>query len=316
MKAIVYYGHGSPDILKCEEIEKPAPADGEVLIKVRAASVNPLDWRMMSMPIPRLPFSKPQMKRPGVDVAGVVEGVGQGVTRFKAGDEVFGGCRGAFADYACAAETKLVMKPQNVTFEEAAAVPVAGLTALQGLRDLGKLQAGQKVLINGASGGVGTFGVQMAKAFGAEVTGVCSTKNLEMVRSLGADRVIDYTREDFTKGGQQYDLIFDLFANHSMAECTRVMTPKGICVTAGALTVSGMLTRMVAGPMRSVLGSQKFVGFIAKFNKDDLNALGELLESGKVKAVIDRCYKLAEVPEAMRYATTFHARGKVVITVA
>ena len=232
MKAIVYHNYGSPDVLRLEEIEKPVPNDNQVLVRVRAASVNPLDWHYME----GTPYfvrlltglRKPKDTRLGVDVAGQVEAVGRNVTQFKPGDEVFGACRGAFAEYACTSESALVMKPDNVTFEQAASVPVAALTALQGLRDKGQIQPGQKVLINGAAGGVGTFAVQIAKSFGADVTGVCSTRNVDMVRSIGADRVIDYTREDFTKSGQRYDLIFDCVGNHSLSACRRVLNPKGI----------------------------------------------------------------------------------------
>jgi NADPH:quinone reductase-like Zn-dependent oxidoreductase len=231
MKAVVYYNYGSPDVLKCEEIEKPTAGDNEVLIKVRAASVNPLDWHLMR----GTPYVvhitagllKPKVTRLGVDVAGQVEAVGRNVTQFKPGDEVFGACRGAFADYACTSESALVTKPENVTFEQAASVQVAAFTALQGLRDKGKIQPGHKVLINGAAGGVGTFAVQIAKSFGTEVTGVCSTRNVDMVRSIGADHVIDYTQQDFTKTGQRYDLILDCVGNHSLLACRRVLTPKG-----------------------------------------------------------------------------------------
>src|SRR6202521_5181487 len=236
MKAIVYQNFGSPDILRFKEIDKPTPADNEVLIKVRAASVNPLDWKLMKGGpfILRLllGLGKSKIKRPGVDVAGQVEAVGRNVTQFKPGDEVFGICRGALAEYAVTFERALVMKPANVTFEQAASIPLAGLTALQGLRE-GKIQPGQKVLINGATGGVGTFAVQIAKSFGAEVTAVCSTRNVDLVRSIGADYVIDYTKEDFTKSDQRYHMIFDNVANHSFAERRRVLNPKGICVLAG-----------------------------------------------------------------------------------
>lgn len=321
MKAIVYRDYGSPDVLKYEEIEKPLPKDDEVLIKVRAASVNPLDWRLMKgKPYSgRLFFGlrKPKNTRPGVDVAGQVEAVGRNVTQFKPGDEVFGACRGALAEYACASESRLVIKPEHVTFEQAAAVPVAALTALQGLRDKGQIQPGQKVLVNGAAGGVGTFAVQVAKSFGAEVTGVCSTKNLEMVRSIGADRVIDYTREDFTKGTERYDLIFDCVGNHSLSAYRRVLNPKGICIIIGAPHIRwmiGLLAFMLKPLVMSPFVSQKFVMFIAKVSKEDLTIIGELMESGKVTPVIDRRYSLSEAPEAIRYLEEGHARGKVVIT--
>jgi NADPH:quinone reductase-like Zn-dependent oxidoreductase len=319
MKAIVYHNYGPPDVLRCEEIEKPIAEDNEVLIKVRAASANPLDWRLMR----GAPFfirmlvglGKPKIKRPGRDVAGQVEAVGRNVTRFKPGDDVFGTCRGAFAEYACSSESELVVKPDMVTFEQAASVPVAGLTALQGLRDKGYLQPGQKLLINGAAGGVGTFAVQIAKSFGAEVTGVCSTRNMDMVRSLGADRVIDYTQEDFTKMGERYDLLFECVGNCSLSACRRVLNPKGICVIAGApKELWPFLARALVAPVLSRCVSQKFVIFMARVRKEDLTVLGELMAAGKVTPVIDRRYRLNEVPEAIRYLEEGHARGKVVIT--
>lgn len=237
MKAIVYSNYGSPDVLKYEEIEKPTPGDDEVLIKVCATSVNPADWHFMRgtpyMIRLMLGLRKPKNRRLGIDVAGVVEAVGRNAIRFKPGDEVFGNCIGAFAEYVCTSESKLVTKPRSITFEQAATVNVAALTALQALRDKARVQAGQKVLINGAAGGVGTFAVQIAKSFGADVTGVCSTRNVEMVRSIGADRVIDYTREDFTSSGQRYDIILDCIGNHSLSEYRRVLNPKGIYVGIG-----------------------------------------------------------------------------------
>ena len=320
MKAIVYYNYGSPDVLKCEEIEKPAAGDNEVSIKVRAASVNPLDWHFMrgAPYVVRIMTGllKPKVTRLGVDVAGQVEAVGRNVTQFKAGDEVFGACRGAFAEYACTAESAVVMKPDNVTFEQAGSVHVAALTALQGLRDKGRIQPGQKVLINGAAGGVGTFAVQIAKSFGAEVTGVCSTRNVDMVRSIGADRVIDYTQEDFTKTGQHYDIFFDCFANHSLSACRRVLNPKGIYIAVGGPSGStiGILAGWITALVWSWFVSQKFVTFMARSNKEDLTILRELMATGKVTPVIDRRYKLSEVPEAIRYLEEGHARGKVVIT--
>jgi NADPH:quinone reductase-like Zn-dependent oxidoreductase len=244
MKAIVYAGGA----LKLEELEKPVPADDEVLVKVRAASVNPLDYHFLRHPFLRplmARASKAKSLRPGRDLAGQIEAVGKNVTQFKTGDEVFGACNGAFAEYACAAESAFTTKPGKVSFEQAASVPVAALTALQGFRDKAQLQPGQKVLINGAAGGVGTFAVQIAKTLGAEVTGVCSTKNVEMVRSIGADTVIDYTREDFTSNGKQYDVIFDLVANHSFAEHRRVMTPKGIYIAAGMVGLDGSISSVL-----------------------------------------------------------------------
>ncbi len=322
MKAIVYSNYGSPDVLRCEEIEKPTAGDNEVLIKVRAASVNPFDWHFMrgTPYIVRIMagLRKPKDKRLGVDVAGQVEAVGRNVTHFKPGDAVFGACRGAFAEYACSSESALVMKPDNVTFEQAASVPVAAFTALQGLRDKGHLQPGQKVLINGAAGGVGTFAVQVAKWCGAEVTGVCSTRNVDMVRSIGADRVIDYTQEDFTKSGQRYDLFFDGVGNHSLSACRRVLNPKGIYVPFGGSSdrwMIGPLARMLKTLVLSRFVSQKLlIVFMAKARKEDLIVMHELMQAGKVTPVIDKRYKLSEVPEAIRYLEEGHARGKVVIT--
>jgi NADPH:quinone reductase-like Zn-dependent oxidoreductase len=325
MKAIVYREYGSPDVLKCEEIEKPVPRDDEVLIKVRAASVNPIDWRLMKGE-PRimrlfLGLTKPRLGRPGVDVAGEVEAVGRNVTQFKPGDEVFGASRGALAEYACTKASKLAMKPDNVTFEQAASIAVAGTTALQGLRNHGKIQPGSKVLINGAAGGVGTFAVQIARTFGAEVTGVCSSRNVEMVRSIGADEVIDYTQRDFTSSDssnhQRYDLIFDCVGNHSFSECKRVLNPRGRCVMIGAphdATVMGLLASMIKTAALSAVGRQKAVMFIAKLSQDDLMVLGELIATGKLKPVIDRRYSLSEASEALRYLEAGHARGKVIIT--
>jgi NADPH:quinone reductase-like Zn-dependent oxidoreductase len=322
MKAAVYTRYGPPDVVQITDVEKPVPKDDEALIKVRAASVNPADWRLLrgAPHIFRILFRLPkpsitQPGRPGFDVAGQVEAVGRNVAQLKAGDEVFGACRGAFAEYACASESRLVTKPANLTFEQAASVPVSALTALQGLRDKGRIQAGQKVLINGAAGGVGTFAVQIAKWFGADVTGVCSTRNVDMVRSIGADRAIDYTREDFTKSGPRYDLILDCVGNHSLSACRRVLNPGGTCVIAGSPKNPGIfLTRAITAPVLSRFVSQTFMLFIAKLNKEDLNMVQELMAAGKVTAVIDRHYRLSEVPEAIRYLEEGHARGKVVIT--
>jgi len=319
MKAIVCHNYGPPDVLRCEEVEKPAAGDNEVLIKVRAASGNPLDWKIMKgRPyIARIMFGlrKPKNTRPGVDVAGQVEAVGRNVTQFKPGDEVFGSCRGAFAEYVCALESTLVTKPDNVSFEQAASVPVAAYTALQGLRDKGQVQPGQKVLINGAAGGVGTFAVQVAKWLGAEVTGVCSTRNVEMVRSIGADHVIDYTQEDFTKSGQGYDVLFDCIGNHPLSACRRILNPNGICVMAGGPDkLQNILTRALTALVLSRFVSQKFVLFIAKRSKEDLTIMHELMKAGKVTPVIDRRYRLSECAEALRYLAEGHARGKVVIT--
>ena len=318
MKAIVYHNYGSPDVLKYEEIEKPTAGDDEVLINVRAASVNPLDWRLMrGKPLfVRLVIGglrKPKITRPGVDVAGHVEAVGRNVTQFKPGDAVFGACKGAFAEYVCAIEDRLALKPANISFEDAAAVPVAAITALQGLRDQGRIQRGHKVLVDGASGGVGTFAVQIAKSFWAEVTAVCSTRNVDTARSIGAGRVIDYTREDFTQSGQRYDLILAANAYHSIFDYKRALSPKGIYVMAGGGGVQ-MLQGMFLGPFLSLIGSKKMRFFIAKINKKDLVLLEDLLAAGKIVPVIDRRYPLSDVAEALRYLEEGHARGKVVIT--
>jgi NADPH:quinone reductase-like Zn-dependent oxidoreductase len=319
MKAIVYHNYGSPDVLKCEEIEKPTPGDDEVLIKVRAASLNALDWRMMrGKPVfVRLIIGglrKPKVTRPGVDMAGQVEAVGRNVTEFKPGDEVFGVCRGAFAEYVCGTEDKLSLKPANISFEEAAAVPVAAITALMGLRDQGHIKPGQKVLVDGASGGVGTFAIQIAKSFGAEVTAVCSTGKVDTAREIGADHCIDYTREDFTQSGQRYDLIIAANAYHSIFDYRRALAEDGIYVMAGAGGWTQILQGMLLGPLLSLIGSRKMRFFIAKLNKTDLALLKDLLAAGKIVPVIDRRYPLSEVAEAFRYLEEGHARGKVVIT--
>lgn len=316
MRAILFHKYGSPDVLELREVEKPIPKDDEVLVKVHAASANPLDWhRMEGTPIfARMVFGllKPKNPKLGADVAGRVEAVGRNIEQFKPGDEVFGmarGSAGAFAEYVCATENGLALKPANVSFEEVASVYVAALTALQGLRDTGKIQSGQKVLINGASGGVGTFAVQIAKSFGAAVTGVTSTRNVEMVRSIGADHVIDYTQEDFTKNGQRYDLIFDAIANHSVLEYKRALSRGGICAIAGFSTMRHMFQVMIIGSLVSMTGSKTIGGMgVARPNKKDLVFIRELLESSKVVPVIDRRYTLSEVPEAIRYLETGRAR--------
>ena len=321
MKAIVYYSYGSPDVLQLKEVEKPAPKDDEVLIKVRAASVNPLEWHFMRgkpyfMRLLGTGLLKPKNNILGVDIAGQVEAVGRNVKRFQAGDEVFGGSNsgGGYADYACVSEDRLALKPANITFEEAAAIPIAGLTALQGLRDKGEIKPGQKVLINGAGGGVGTFAVQIAKSFGADVTGVCSTEKLEMVHSLGTDRVIDYTQEDFTENGQRYDLILDNVGNRSIFDLKRALNQKGNCVIIG-YSPAIMSQTLFLGPFISMTGSKKIGLMSAKITGKDLVVLKELFEAGKVKSIIDRRYPLSEVAEAIRYLEEGHARGKVVITV-
>lgn len=324
MKAIRFCEYGSPDVVKLDDVEKPVPKDDQVLIKVRAASLNALDVYMIRDAwLNRLIFGlrKPRDTRLGRDVAGVVEAVGKNLTQFKSGDEVFGVCRGSLAEYACASERGLVMKPADVTFEQAASIPLAGLTALQGLRN-GKIQTGQRVLINGATGGVGTFAVQIAKSLGAEVTAVCSTRNVELVRSIGADHVIDYTKDDFTKSDQRYDVIFDNVCNHSFSERRRVLTPKGICVLVGmggaGVKQSEAMGRIVGNLFMayglSSFTDQKFVQYITKVTKPDLIFLGELMQAGKVKPVIERTYKLNDAPEAIRQLEAGHARGKLIIT--
>jgi NADPH:quinone reductase-like Zn-dependent oxidoreductase len=322
MKAISYDRYGSPDVLKWGETAKPAPADDEVLIKIRAAAVNPYDWHFMrgepyAVRIAAGGLRKPKDTRLGADVAGEIEAVGRNITQFKPGDGVFGSCKGAFAEYACTSESKLVMKPDNVTFEQAASVPIAAFTALQGLRDKGRIQPGQKVLINGAAGGVGTFAVQIAKSFGADVTGVCSTRNVEMVRSIGADQVVDYIQQDFTKSARRYDVILDCVGNHSFSECRRVLNPSGIYVGAGGTSdnwMIGPLTGAIKALMLSWFVSQKQAMVLAKPSKEDLTIMHDLMEAGKVTPVIDRRYSLREAPDAIRYLEQGHARGKVVIT--
>lgn len=326
MKAIVYRRNGPPNVLSLQELEKPAPGAHEVLIKVYAASVNPLDCHLLkggpaSMRLlMRLLTGSNKLKCPGVDVAGVVESVGGGVSQFKPGDAVFGTCRGAFAEYAVAPESQLAIKPEGVSFEEAAAAPIAALTALQGLRDRGNLQAGQTVLINGASGGVGTFAVQLAHIWGARVIGVCSARNAVFVRALGAERTIDYAKEDFATGARRYDVIFDLAGNHSFSACKRVLTPQGIHVGAGILDGPQSLIVLFGGLLVTLVQSRfsrkKFTTFVAKARREDLTRIGELLASGQLKSIIDMRYDLDEVPEAMRYQGTWRVRGKLVIRVA
>src|SRR5881398_2665378 len=325
MKAIVYCEYGSPEVLKFEDVEKPVPNDDQVLIKVRAASLNFIDPGLMRGPWPLRLMSglrKPEKTMLGNDLAGQVEAVGKNATLFKVGDEVFGVGRPTLAQYACTRERGLVIKPANVTFEQAGCVAWAGFTALQGLRQ-GKIRPGQKVLINGATGGVGTFAVQIAKTFGADVTAVCSTRNVDLVRSIGADHVIDYTKEDFTKTDQRYDMIFDNVCNHSFAERRRVLTPKGICVLAGmggAGVREGQAIGRIAGNLFTARGlssftDQKFAQYMTKMSKQDLIMLCGLTQAGKITPVIDRTYKLSDSTDALRYLGEGHARGKVVITV-
>jgi len=323
MKAIVYRCYGPPEVLKLESIAKPPLADDQVLVRVQAASVNPLDWHYMrgTPYLVRLDtgIGRPKDPRIGVDFAGTVEAVGRSVTRFKAGDEVFGGRDGAFAEYVTIREERaLALKPADVSFAQAAAVPIAGITALQALRDKGHVQRGEKVLVNGASGGVGTFAVQIAKSFGAEVTGVCSTRNMEMVRALGADHVIDYTRQDFTRGTEHYDVIVDNVSSHSLAEYRRVLNPNGVYVLVGGTATGEWLGFLIAPLEALVLSkfvSQKFEPFLADLNGTDLAYLADLMHEGKLTPVIDRTYTLSELPAAMRYVEAGHARGKVVISV-
>jgi NADPH:quinone reductase-like Zn-dependent oxidoreductase len=323
MKAIVCTKYGPPDVLQVKEVEKPAPKDNEVLIAVHAACINQYDWHLLTADVFMVRLMgggllKPKHTRPGADMAGRVEAVGRNVQQLKPGDEVFGdlsACgHGAFAEYVAAPETAVALKPANMTFEQAAAVPMAGVTALQGLRDRGQIQPGQKVLINGASGGVGTFAVQIAKAFGADVTAVCSTRNLDMARSIGADHVIDYTQEDFTKSGRLYDLILAANGYHPLQAYKRALAPKGIYVTTGG-SLAQVMQAMVLGSWMSETSGKKVRGVTAAPSQKDLLFMKELMEAGKVVPVIDRCYPLRETAEALRYLGAGHARGKVVITV-
>src|SRR5436853_2132096 len=324
MKAIVYCDYGLAN-LKLQNIEKPTPNDDQLLVRVRAASVNPYDWHFVEgtpkiMRAMGVGLRKPKDTRLGVDFAGTVEAVGKNVTQFKPGDEVFGGRGGAFAQYVCPRATRAVaLKPASMSFEDAASVNIAGITALQALRDKGKVQPGQKVLINGASGGVGTFAVQIAKSLGADVTGVCSTRNVDLVRSLGADHVIDYTKEDFAKGEQRYDVILDNVPNHSLAECRRILTPNGkyVMIGGGGPNDSrwiGPFGRVIKTMVLSPFTSQKMGMMMADANGKDLTILADMMQSGKLKPVIDRTYKLSEVPAAIAYLEEGHARGKVIIT--
>ena len=323
MRAFTYRCYGAPAVLTLADVVKPAPGPNELLVKVRAASVNPLDWHFMrGKPyVMRLSsgVGKPEDPRAGVDFAGTVEAVGTAVTRFKPGDHVFGGRNGAFAEYLTIREDgAVVSKPDSVTFEQAAAVGIAGVTALQAIRDKGQVKSGQRVLVNGASGGVGTFAVQIAKSSGAEVTGVSSTRNLDLVKSLGADHVIDYTREDFTKDTQRYDVIIDNVGNHPLLEYRQVLTPEGIVVIVGGPSENrwiGPLSRLMSAVVLSPFVSQKFVMFIAQLNQPDLTVLRDLMEAGKLTSVIDRRYPLLELPAAIGYLEEGRARGKVIIIV-
>jgi NADPH:quinone reductase-like Zn-dependent oxidoreductase len=322
MKAAVRDRYGSPDVVEVREIDKPVPADDEVLVRVRAASLNFGDWYAVAgrpyVGRTAMGLRKPKERRLGVDYAGTVEAIGKNVTQFRPGDEVIGGRTGALAEYICGREDRaIVPKPANVTFEQAAAVPVAAITALQGLRDKGQLQPGQNVLINGASGGVGTFAVQIAKALGAEVTGVCSTRNVDLVRSLGADHVVDYTHEDFTRTDRRYDLMLDIAGSRPWSEFKRVLDPRATVVLVGgpkANRLLGPLGHVVGVRLAALWGSRKAVFFIAKLNKEDMVVLRELLETGKVTPVIDRQYELSEIADAFRYMGGGHCRSKIIVT--
>ena len=326
MKAVVYTDYGPPDVLEIRDIKKPVPDNDQVLVKVRATSVNPYDWHFIRgtpyiMRAMMVGLRKPKDPRLGVDYSGTIEAVGKNVTQFKPGDEVFGGRGGAFAEYLCArADRSITLKPANVTFEQAASVSIAGLTALQGLRDEGHVQPGQKVLINGASGGVGTFAVQIAKSLGADVAGVCSTRNLDLVRSLGADHVIDYTKEDFTKNDQHYDVILDNVGTQPLSGFRHVLKPNGIYVMIGGGGPNdgkwvGPMDRPIKAMVMSPFISQKMGFFMAKQDKSDLKILADLMQAGKVTPVIDRTYPLSQISEAIRYLEQGHARGKVIIAV-
>jgi NADPH:quinone reductase-like Zn-dependent oxidoreductase len=323
MKAIVYDHYGPPDVLRFEEIEKPVPTDDQLLIQVRASSVNPYDWHFIrgTPSLIRIfaGLRAPKFRRLGADLAGVVEAAGRNITTFKPGDAVFGTAKGSFAEYVCAPESTLALKPENISWQQAATVPIAGITALQGLRDKGRILKGQHVLINGAAGGVGTFAVQIAKSLEARVTAVCSTRNIELVRSIGADEVIDYTRENFLQGNRLYDLFFDLVGNHSLPACLRVLQPNGTYIGCGGggpdrrsiELLTPMLQRLVLAPFTT----RKLPGLLAKVNAADLKFLADLIRSGKVTPVLDCTYPLKETADAIRYLEQCHARGKVAITV-
>jgi NADPH:quinone reductase-like Zn-dependent oxidoreductase len=323
MKAWIYDRYGSPDVLELKEVDMPTGNDDHVLVRIRAAAINPYDWRLMRAN-PQLVRLVKGLRRPrqaviaGADMAGVVESVGKDVTRFRPGDEVYAESgEGCFADYVSAWQERVALKPANLTFEQAAAVPMAAMTALQGLRNVGRIKEGQKVLINGASGGVGSFAVQIAKSYGTEVTGVCSTRNVELVRSIGADLVIDYTQEDFTRNGERYELLLDTVGNHSIRAFRRAVARKGAFVMAGGGGGRwlGPVPQLLKGKLLSPFVSQRIVTFVCKPNREDLEFLKELIEAGKVIPVIDRTFPFAEAPDAIRYLEAGHARGKVVVTV-
>jgi NADPH:quinone reductase-like Zn-dependent oxidoreductase len=322
MKAIVSPKYGLPDVLEHREIENPTPKDDEVLVKVHAVSINQYDWHLLTADIFLVRLNaglwKPNKPIPGVDIAGRVEAVGRNASQFRPGDEVFGdiseGSAGGMAEFVCVPEKSLALKPKNMTFEEAAAVPMAAVTALQGLRDLGKIQAGQKVVIQGAAGGVGTYAVQIAKSYGAEVTAVCSTRNVEQARSLGADHIVDYTREDFTQNGQQYNIIFAANGYHSLSDYKRALAPQGVYIMAGG-TGRQMFEALLWGSWMSERSGRNMKVLTAKPSQKDLNFMKELIEAGKVRSVVDKCYPLREAAEALRYLGTGHARGKVIVTI-
>lgn len=323
MKAIICAKYGLPDVFELKEVEKPVPNENEILIKIHTASINAYDWRLMKAEPFMVRFMgggvlKPKKQIPGVDISGRIEAAGRNIKQFKPGDDVFGSLTrcpsGGFAEYACAPENAFVLKPAGMTFEQAASIPMAALTALQGLRDYGEIKQGQKVLINGASGGVGTFAVQIAKSFGAEVTAVTSTGKIDMVRSLGADYAIDYTKEDFTKGEKLYDLVFAANGFHPVSDYIRVLNPDGIYVVAGG-TMAQMFQAMLLGPMLTRKGNKKVVSYTEHPNQKDMLLIAKLFEEGKVIPVIDRCYPLNQVPTAMQYVYDGHAKGKVVINI-
>jgi NADPH:quinone reductase-like Zn-dependent oxidoreductase len=321
MKAIVQTRYGSPDVLQLKDVDEPAVGDDQVLIRVQAAAVNIGDWHLLrGVPyVIRLVagLRRPRREIPGLDIAGQVESVGQNVRQFRPGDEVFGWCKGAFAEYACAAENDLLTKPANLTPEESAAVGDSAFTALAAVRDQGKVQPGDEVLINGASGGVGTFAVQIAKSFGANVTGVCSTRNLDTVRSLGADQVIDYTTEDFAQTGRRYDVMLDLVGTRPLSDCRRALTPRGTYVVVGVKDMGRWLGlgRQIKALSLSPFVRQRMRVFVVRHNRDDLVVLKQLVEAGKVAPVIDRRFALSDVPDALQYQGEGHARGKIVIAV-
>jgi NADPH:quinone reductase-like Zn-dependent oxidoreductase len=324
MQAAVYHRYGSPDALELREIPKPLPAEDQVLIQVHAASVNPYDWHFMrgTPSFIRLMtgIRRPKFPRLGADVAGIVETVAAKGAPFKPGDAVFGAAKGSFAEYACAAASQLALKPPEISFEQAACLPIAGITALQGLRDKARVQAGQTVLINGAAGGVGTFAVQIAKSLGAHVTGVCSTRNVELVRSIGADAVIDYTREDFTRSKQQYDLLFDLVGNRTLADCLGTLPPSGTYIACGGggpdRSSWGLMGQMLQQAVQARFTSRKMPGLFAKINREDLAMLADLVKEGKVIPFVDRTYSLGEIADAVRHVESGHTRGKVAIAFA